>query len=118
MLKEQFLEHWTALKPNQKVKPNPVAYKHTGSTYDEDGIRLTGSAKFIDSVLSRLKELLEYESCNTRLQVVYKESTDRKTGAPLDSYNCYVQVHQRGGEAKIANALASGIAKRRVILSR
>lgn len=105
MRKAQFLDHWNNIKPNQPVHPLPVAYKHEGSTYDEDGIRITGSQDFIDSVLSRLTDLLQYENGQTRLQVVYKQSTDRHTGVLMDSYNCYIQVHQRGGEAKIMNAV-------------
>jgi len=51
----------------------------------------------VDSVLSRLKDLLTFESDATRLQVVYKRSTDRESGKAISSYNCYVQVHARGG---------------------
>ena len=103
MKKAQFLQHWHGIEANQAVKPLPVAYKHEGSTYDQDGIRITGSTEFIDSVLSRLKDLLNAESQTTRLQVVYKQSTDRKTGLQLDSFNCYLQVHERGGQAKMMN---------------
>jgi len=74
-----------------------VPYTHEGSTYAEDGVRITGSKAFVDSVLSRLKDLLRYEGEETRLQVVYKKSTDRESGRTLTSYNCYVQVHARGG---------------------
>ena len=97
MEKKPFLEHWTKLKANQKLSPKPVRYTHEGSTYAEDGIRITGSKAFIDSVLSRLKDLLRFESDTTRLQVVYKRSTDRESGTTISSYNCYVQVHGRGG---------------------
>lgn len=105
MKKAQFLEHWNQIKANQNIKINSEPYKHQGSTYAEDGIRLTGSMEFIDSVLSRLKDLLERENGETRLQVAYKESTDRHTQELIDSYNCYVQVHERGGQAKMANRL-------------
>ena len=104
MKKEQILSHWNSIDPNQPIKINQVAYKHKGSTYAEDGIRLTGSPEFIDSVLSRLKDLLKHENGSTRLQLNYQESKDRKSGTPTGSYNCYVQVHERGGEAKMMNA--------------
>lgn len=105
MKKAQFLEHWEGIEADQNIKINPVIYKHEGSTYAEDGIRLTGSREFIDSVLSRLKDLLNHENGSTRLQVVYKESTDRHTQELLDSFNCYIQVHERGGQAKMANMI-------------
>ena len=94
-----------------------MAYKHQGSTYDQDGIRITGSEEFIDSVLSRLKDLLSAENGSTRLQVVYKQSTDRKTGATMNSHNCYVQVHERGDQAKMVNAYASALVGHDVIPS-
>lgn len=97
MEKKPFLKHWSKLRANRKLKPKPVRSTHEGSTYAEDGIRITGSRAFVDSVLSRLKDLLGYESDETRLQTVYKRSTDRESGRTLSSYNCYVQVHARGG---------------------
>jgi hypothetical protein len=97
MEKKPFLKHWSNLRANQKLSPKPVRYTHEGSTYAEDGVRITGSKAFVDSVLSRLKDLLPYEGEETRLQVVYKKSTDRESGKTLTSYNCYVQVQQRGG---------------------
>ena len=118
MKKKEILAHWQSLEPDQQVAPCPVAYKHQGTTFDEDGIRITGSAAFIDSVLSRLKDLLAFENANTRLQLAYRQSRDRETGEPFDSYNCYVQVHERGGEAQMVNAFASTAAGKEVILSR
>ena len=105
MKKEQFLHHFSKIPKNQKIAVSPIPYKHEGSTYDCDGIRLTGSQEFIDSVLSRITDMLEYENGQTRLQVVYKESVDRATQQPLDSYNCYLQVHYRGNEARHFNTL-------------
>ena len=109
MKKAQILEHWRQLHPNQPIAISPVAYKHRGSTYDQDGIRLTGSRQFIDSVLSRLMDLLDSESGTTRLQLVYKESIDKDTGEPLLSYNAYIQVHERGREAQIFNAITGRV---------
>jgi len=113
MKKKAMLEHWAGLEANQQLNPLPVAYKHEGSTYAEDGIRITGSEQWIDSVLSRVKDLLCDESGSTRLQVVYKQSTDRETREPIDSFNCYIQVHERGGEAQAVNRMIEGSAKRR-----
>lgn len=118
MKKAQFLQHFASIPVNQPVKPEPVLYKHKGSTYDQDSIRITGSCKFIDSVLSRLTDYLSFENQNTRLQVSYQQSTDRKTGQLISGWNCYLQVHERGSEAKMVNAFASGLTGRDVIASR
>ncbi len=115
MEKKQFLRHWTSLRKNQKLQPRPVRYGHEGSTYAEDGIRITGSRKFVDGVLSRLKDLLEYECGETRLQVVYDRSSDRESGKQLNSWNCYLQIHQRGSgkyaDAAKGDGATSGKAK-------
>lgn len=118
MKKKEILEHWRGMKKRRKMQPRVVPYKHRGSTFDQDGIRITGTREFIDGVLSRLTELLEYENTETRLQVSYQQAKDKDSGRLLDSWTCYVQVHERGDEAKMVNAVASGIAGRDVILSR
>jgi len=110
MQKKEFLQYWASLTPNQPVSPRAIPYKHEGSTYTEDSIRLTGSKDFVDSVLSRLQDLLTNEASDRRLGVVYKESMDRATDTGTGSYNVYIQVHERGGEAKQANALREQLA--------
>lgn len=109
--KREFLEYWANLHPGKPITPRPVPYKHTGSTYMEDGIRITGTRQFVDQVLSRLQELLEYEAEETRLQVNYQQSTNRETGQPVDAWNCYIQVHERGGEAKMANLFVKAMTR-------
>ena len=96
MKKAQLVNHWESLPENQPIKPSAVPYKHEGSTYDQDGIRITGPEIFIDGVLSRIKDLLQYEHGNTRLQVNYQETVDRYSGQKTGTYTFYVQVHQRG----------------------
>ena len=112
MRKDEFISHWQAIKPDQPIAISPVEYKHKGSTYDQDGIRITGSLTFIDSVLSRLKDMLDHENGDTRLQVVYKQSQDRETQQLIAGYNCYIQVHERGREAQIMNSIAAGARER------
>ena len=99
--------HWRGLadQPSPAQTMRRIAYKHEGSTYDQDGIRLTGTRRFIDSVLALLQPLLARENGQERLPLVYSESTDRETGQPTGTWNCYVQVHERGPEAQHLNAL-------------
>ena len=109
LIKKDFLEYWSKMKRKKKLRPRPVPYKHTGSTYGEDGIRITGSRKFVAAILSRLTELLEYENEIVRLQVNYTQATD-KNGVPMkDSWVCYIQVHERGGEAQAVNLFVSAV---------
>ena len=112
MRKKEMLERWQGIERDRALAPAAVPYKHKGSTYDQDGIRITGSQAWIDSVLSRLADLLKFENGSTRLQVVYKRSTDRHTGAEIDGFNCYVQVHERGSEAQMMHAVFQGAVER------
>jgi len=116
--KKEILAHWRAITPRQPLTPGVVPYKHEGSTYTEDGVRITGTQAWIDSVLSRLTELLAHENGTTRLQVSYQESTDKVNRQPTGSFCCYVQVHERGGEAQMANAMASAMFGRETIISK
>ena len=105
MKKAEFISHWNLIEPNQKLSLRPIAYKHKGSTFDEDGVRILGSPEFIDAVLSRIKDLLEYENGQTRLSISHSEATDKDTGRPLGSYKAYIQVHERGQQAQAMNAM-------------
>ncbi len=104
MIKAQFLKHWRTLLNPRPLKPATVPYKHRGSTFQEDGIRITGSLEWIDAVLSRLTDLLACENGRTRLQVSYRQAND-KEGKPLASWTCYIQVHERGREAQIMHCV-------------
>lgn len=109
LLKQEFLEYWAELEPGQELPITPVPYEHTGSTYSEDCIRITGSRDFVDAVLSRFKDLLQREAAKTRLHVTYQEIVDRDLGIPTGSWAAYIQVHERGREAKIANSLFGNV---------
>lgn len=113
MKKAEFLAYWNSI-PDEGPTPDEVMeaipYKHEGSTFAQDGIRLTGSPEFIRSMLRVLRPLLNCNNATERLSVVYKESTDNVHGMPLGSWNCYIQVHERGREAKHLN-LAYGRGK-------
>lgn len=93
------LAHWRSMPANQPIpEPRPVPYRHEGSTYGYDGIRIEGTKMFIDSILSRLKPLLEHESGRTRLSLQYQPVLDRHTKKPTGDWVCYVKVHARGRE--------------------
>ena len=113
MKKAAFLDYWRAIEPGQPVRMSPIRYKHEGSTYGEDSIRITGSQGFVDGILSRLKDLLDNENEDTRLQVTYGtvEPMAGKTPPPMGAIACYVQVHRRGDEARIMAAKLAAYGK-------
>lgn len=106
--KKDALLLWQGVAENQVLAPSPIAYKHKGSTIDEDGVRICGSKEFILSVLSRLKPLLAFENDETRIGIAFSEITDKETQQVIEGrYRCSVQVHERGDEAKHFNRMIS-----------
>lgn len=102
--KEVALNLWQNFKPT-KLNPEPIPYKHKGTTVDQDGIRICGSLEFIASVMARLKDLIEFENNETRIGIAFSELTDRESGSRIKGrFRCSIQVHERGDEAKIMNA--------------
>ena len=116
MTKEELLTHWDALEENQPIMPHftPVPYKATGSRYGACGIRIDGNPKFVDAVLSRLKDLLEGENDETRLSVSRNEVDGAKLGKSFKNKDekaevCYIRLAERGGEAVALNTYMSAI---------
>lgn len=99
--KDQIIATWKQLRPDTPIIMRPVPYNHEGSTYGEDGLRITGSPQFINSVLPRLKELLQFESPTTKLSLVYRETESPSKslgGGSKTSYVFYVQAKERGNQ--------------------
>lgn len=93
--KEDIVEYWKKLNPS-KIIVDPISKNHKGSTFSEDGIRITGEPKFIYSVLSHLKEFLDFENNNTSLIVKFKETAKKNPEKPLkQSYSFYIQVKNK-----------------------
>jgi hypothetical protein len=97
--KEEIIEYWKGLRSDAPVLMRAIDYNHKGSTYGEDGIRITGSPQFIGSIISRMKELLAYESPTTKLAVTYRQTespSKMAMGQSKTSYVFYVSARERG----------------------
>ena len=93
--KEDIIEYWEKLNPS-KIIVDPINKDHKGSTFSEDGIRITGEPKFIYSVLSHLKEFLNFEDEKTSLIVKFKETKNKNSKKPFKkSYSFYIQVKNK-----------------------
>jgi len=106
--KQGIIDLWEGLT-DQPIKMSPCGAGHKGTTYAEDTIRLTGSQEFIESVLSRLKDLLEYDSNGSRLNLVYTETQgrykDEETGKIVageltGSWAFYLRAVERSSDGK------------------
>lgn len=97
--KKNVLQYWKTLRDDTPLTIRPLQYSHKGSTYGEDGIRITGSHQFIGSILGRIKELLNYENPQTKLMIAYRQVDKSKKTNDLSSqasYAFYVNVKDRG----------------------
>ena len=94
--KSEILALWQSLKPGMPLHIDPIPVIKKGSRYDADGIRITGTATFINTVLSRFKDMLEYESSPyLKLDVEYQEILKNKAPNKEPRYVCYIHVVQR-----------------------
>lgn len=96
--KDDIIDYWKKLRSDIPIMVRPIPYHHSGTTYGEDGIRITGSSEFIGSVLPRLKDFLNFESPTSKLQLVYRQtkSPSLSIGPSKTSYAFYIQVKERG----------------------
>lgn len=116
--KDQAMQYWQSLKPDGPILFDPIEPGQKGSTFGEDGLRLTGSRKFIDSVLGRLKDIMQYESPSTKLNVVYRQVQYKGSNTPdkNSSFVFYAQVKNREKKAQLgtphgtSNPTAAGTA--------
>lgn len=95
--KDEAMRYWQSLRPDSPILFNPIEPGQRGSTFGEDGIRLTGSRKFIDSVIGRLKDIMQYENPSTKLNVVYRQVQYKGSNTPdkNSSFVFYTQVKSR-----------------------
>ena len=88
--KDEIVAYWKNLRPDTPILMNPIDSNHKGSTYGEDGIRITGSPQFIAAVLSRLKDFINFETPGTKLTVAYRETDSPSRIAMGDNKTSYV----------------------------
>lgn len=105
LAKAAAMKHWRELPNLDSEVPaghdlaktmRSIPADFSGSTFTQDGFRITGTRGFIDEVLRLVKPLLERESGDERLTLNYQESTDRETKKPTGFWSCYIQVRERG----------------------
>ena len=77
---------------------NPVSNLHRGSRYAQDGIRITGSHSFIQSVLGKIKDILTYQSPNVDVEVEYRQIQDKSgTEKGTPKFVFYAHLKEKGG---------------------
>lgn len=92
--KADVLSFWKNLKPNLPVKMEAVAPNHTGTRFRSDGLRITGSPEFINSIISRLKDMIYLENERQRVDVEYRQA-EPKPGDLEKKYVFYMHLVKR-----------------------
>lgn len=94
--KDEIMTFWKSLALDIPIQIHPITYDHKGTTIQEDGIRITGTKEFIASVLSKLKDLVNYENDQNKLIISYRQSPKSLVPGNKESYMFYLQVKNRG----------------------
>lgn len=97
--KKDIMNFWKTIEANKPITAKPIKYGFKGSTYSEDGIRITGSPQFITTVISHLKDFLAYENPQSKLAVSYRETESPSkitSGQNKTSFVFYIAVKERG----------------------
>jgi hypothetical protein len=98
--KDEILTFWKTVTDNSPIQLKPIPYNHKGTTIQEDGIRITGTKEFIASILSRMKELINFENNNNKLIISYRQSPKSLIPGNKESYMFYLQIKERGQKTK------------------
>lgn len=98
--KDEIINVWQKLRPNMPIYFMPID-KTDHSSYNDDGVRITGSWAFISSILARLKDLMNFENDGTKLKLVLRP-IDQKAGfSNKKAYVCYINLEQQQTKPKI-----------------
>jgi hypothetical protein len=92
--RQDILQFWQSLHPNIPMNVEPINPDRKGTRFSSDGIRITGTAPFINSVLSRLKDFLRLEGPGTKLDVEYRQIENKDQQGPYAKpvYAFYIHV--------------------------
>ena len=93
--KKDVIDLWKKVRPDAPLNPAPVPARHRGNRFDQDGIRITGSSQWINSVLGRLKPLLSFDEFpSLDIDVKYRQ-IQRRDITDRPSFACYINVVEK-----------------------
>lgn len=92
---------WQDLRPDMPIVMTPVSKLHQGSRYAEDGIRITGSSTFINSVIGKLKDILAQESPSVEVDVEFRQIADKSgVNKHVPKFVFYVHLNEKKSDDK------------------
>jgi hypothetical protein len=92
------LDRPTATELKSSVLPKPAGF--AGSTFESDisNIRITGDARFLETVAGLLTPLLDLENDETRVEINLQRTKVRDTNQYTGNYALYLSVTERSGK--------------------
>lgn len=91
--KSDVMQSWNNLKPNLPLNMQPVSEHNKGSRFRYDGIRVTGTAQFINGIMSRIKDMMQYENEVHRLDIEYRQIPSKEgdmDNSPQFAFYCHL----------------------------
>lgn len=94
----QGLDRPTSTKLKSSLLPKPAGF--TGSTFETDisNIRVTGDARFIETVAGLLKPILDLENDETRVELNLQRTKLRDTKQYTGNYALYLAIAERSSK--------------------
>jgi hypothetical protein len=93
--KDDVIQLWKNTRADAQIPVRPVPKGHVGNRFDQDGVRITGSSQFINSILGKMKPLLFYsDHPSLDLDVKYRQAI-RKSLSDQPSFACYINVVEK-----------------------
>ncbi len=93
--KDDIVSMWQTL-PNLPLAPRPIPLTHRGPRFGEDGLRISGTPAFINSVLTRIKDFIGLDrNPGVELDVQYRQIPPSKDEPNLAQFVCYVYLAQK-----------------------
>jgi hypothetical protein len=99
--KADVINHWKNLTSNLPIKMDAVPEQHKGTRFRSDGLRITGSPQFINSVLSRIKDMADFEKSGDRLDVEYRQIQAKMSNDSELDFVFYCHLVQNDKKLKI-----------------
>jgi uncharacterized Zn finger protein (UPF0148 family) len=77
-------------------QPKPTDF--SGSTYPTSisNVRITGDAKFVETVAALLQPIQDRENSSTRVSINLQQTEDKETGQLTGNYALYLSIAERG----------------------
>ena len=99
--KDEIISHWSKLTVRGIIPITPKPHNHYGTSLDEDTVRVTGSREFVDAIMARLKEFLQFETQETELEVRYEQSKYEHAGSVTPNFQFYCSTKYKNPAKKI-----------------